>query len=188
MPLGDSQRLTGCGQQPALFQHPLLEQPPRASAPAKVRRQYRDLERAAQHLCGACPLQPSCLYDAVVRHDVAGFVAGSTPRERAEVRRRLGVTVQPEDFDTLAGVVGGYRQVDHDEVVRLRRANPPESLDTLARRLGCSLSTVKRHLRRERAASPVPDSENCSLPDLSTVLAAFAEVVETPAAERRTAA
>ena len=188
MPLGDSQRLTGCAQQPALFQHPLLEQPPRASAPARVRRQYRDLEHAAERLCGACPLQPSCLYAAVVRHDVAGFVAGSTPQGRAEVRRRLGVTVEPEDFDTLAGVVGSYRQVDHEEVIRLRRANPQESLETLARRLGCSLSTVKRHLRRERAASPVPDPANRSLPDLRTVLAVFADVVGAPSAQRRTAA
>ena len=83
-------------------------------------------------------------------HDVAGYVGGTTPAQRARIRGRLRITVAPEDFDTLAGVTGGHRQVDHDEVVRLRHAHPDESLETLAHRLGCSLSTVKRHLRRER--------------------------------------
>jgi len=38
----------------------------------------------------------------------------------------------------------------HDEIIRLRNAHPDQSLEALAHRLGCSLSTVKRHLRQER--------------------------------------
>jgi hypothetical protein len=85
-----------------------------------------------------------------VEYDVAGYVAGTTPPQRAQIRRRLHINVEPEDFDSLAGVTRRHRQVNHSEVVRLRNANPNESLETFAQRLGCSLSTVKRHLRRER--------------------------------------
>ena len=151
-----------CASRPELFLDAALEQEPVTSAPARVRRHYAGLAQDATEVCASCPLLTACLYRAVVELDVAGFVAGTTERQRAEVRARLGVRVEPEDFDSLAGVVGGQRAVDHDEVVRLRRAHPDESLERIARRLGCSLSTVKRHLRRERTqpsaqvASPKP--------------------------------
>ena len=44
-----------------------------------------------------------CLYRAVVEHNVVGYVAGTTQPQRAQIRRSLGITVEPEDFDTLAG-------------------------------------------------------------------------------------
>ncbi|HZA05629.1 MAG TPA: helix-turn-helix domain-containing protein, partial [Propionibacteriaceae bacterium] len=72
-----------------------------------------------------------------------------------------------------------HRQVDHDEVVRLRHAHPDESLETIARRLGCSLSTVKRHLRRERR-DPGVRREEPPKPGLSAVLAAAAAVTGWP--------
>ncbi|HET9649613.1 MAG TPA: WhiB family transcriptional regulator [Microlunatus sp.] len=155
-----------CIDRPEVFQNPLLEEPPASSAPATVRRHGSALERQAAEACHGCPLLAGCLYDAVVRHDVAGYAGGTTARERQKIRVVLGISVQPENLDTLAGVPGGNRPVDHDEVVRLRAANPDESLERIAQRLGCSLSTVKRHLRRERGqrtmsappASPVPPS------------------------------
>lgn len=140
----------GCAAAPELFQHPLVEDPPRGSLTREDRERQTRLVAAARRTCEECPLRATCLYEAVVRHDVAGFVAGTTVRQRNEIRRRLGIVVSAEDLDTLAGVVGGTRQVDHDEVLRLRRANPHETLEQLASRLGCSLSTIKRHLRRER--------------------------------------
>jgi hypothetical protein len=79
----------------------------------------------------------------------------------------------------LAGVTGRHRQVDHDEVVRLRYAHPDESLETLAHRLGCSLSTVKRHLRRERRMPSVRRADPPK-PSLSQVLAVAAEVTRAP--------
>ena len=139
-----------CIEAAALFQHPLLEEPPAGSSPAGERRHYAMLTQKAENICSGCPLLKTCLYDAVVRYDVAGFAAATTARQRREIRDRLGITVAPEDFGTLAGVTAPHRQVDHGEVVRLRRANPHESLGALAHRLGCSLSTVKRHLRRHR--------------------------------------
>ena len=166
-----------CVRLPAVFQDPLLEGLPTGGAPAEDRRRAADLVATAAAACGSCPLAASCLYRAVVEHDVAGFVAGTTPRQRAEIRRRLGVVVHPEDFDTLAGVVRGGRQVDHEEVLRLRAAHPDESLETLAGRLGCSLSTVKRHLRRARTApSPSPSPVRTGRPHLRDVLVVAAQV------------
>ena len=157
-------RAPACASVPEVFQHPFVEDPPRGGMTRADREQQARLLAQARATCGECPLRASCLYDAVARHDVAGFVGGTTVRQRNEIRRRLGVVVEAEDLDTLAGVVGGARQVDHDEVLRLRRANPDETLEQLAQRLGCSLSTIKRHLRRERqepaprraAARPMP--------------------------------
>ena len=145
------QSTTGCVRFASLFQDRLLEEPPTSSAPAALRHRYSNLTERAGEICGGCPIRQSCLYDAVVHHDVAGYVAGTTQRQRADIRRRLGVSVSPEDFDTFAGASARNRPVDHEEVVRLRRANPDETLESIAQRLGCSLSTVKRHQRRERS-------------------------------------
>jgi Transcription factor WhiB len=134
-----------CVELASVFQDPLLEESLPASAPGAVRRRQMGLMMAAQTACRACPLIVDCLYRAVVEYDVAGYVAGTTPSQRAQIRHRLDITVEPENFDTLAGVTGRHHQVNHSEVVRLRNANPDESLEMLAQRLGCSLSTVKRH-------------------------------------------
>lgn len=173
---------TGCVQNSALFQDPLLEESPTAAAPAQVRRRSQALEHQAEELCHSCPLLVECLYAAVVRHDVSGFVAGTTQRQRSAIRRELGITVTPEDFDTLAGVTGRHRPVDHDEVLRLRNANPQESLEALAHRLGCSLSTIKRHLRKARN-TPAPTRTVQASPTREAVLNAYARVMR-PAPQR----
>jgi AraC-like DNA-binding protein len=169
------QRALGCVEFASLFQDPLLEEPPAHGAPADVRRRYDQLARQAYVVCAACPLIDECLYRSVVEVDVAGYAGATTPQQRALIRARLKVTVDPEDFDTLAGVTGSHRQVDHAEVVRLRRANPQDSLEDLARRLGCSLSTVKRHLRRERN-NPSPPPPHRLTPSHEQVRAVAAEV------------
>lgn len=176
----------GCHEFSSLFQHPLLEEPPTASAPSDQQRHYLMLTRKAENVCRACPLMQQCLYNAVVKHDVAGFAGASTARQRQEMRSRLGITVQPEDFDTLAGITARHRHVDHDEVVRLRHANPHESLETLAHRLGCSLSTVKRHLRRHRNEAHRPRVQPRSLPSFAEVMTVFRQVV-SPYSVRRAA-
>jgi AraC-like DNA-binding protein len=167
-----------CIDQADVFQHPLLENPPASSAPAGVRRSYSGLAHRAAQSCRRCPLLAGCLYDAVVRHDVAGYAAGTTARERNKVRSLLGITVEPESLDTLAGVSGGNRPVDHDEVVRLRAANPDESLERLAQRLGCSLSTVKRHLRQERSGGGTTRRQPRPLPSMAAVLATARRVLD----------
>jgi hypothetical protein len=130
-----------CLELTTVFQDHLLEEPLPATSPGTVRRRQLALLTTAQAACRECPLIIDCLYRAVVEYDVAGYVAGTTPPQRAQIRRQLDITVKPEDFDSLAGVARHHRQVNHTEVVRLRNANPNESLETLAQRLGCSLST-----------------------------------------------
>lgn len=175
-----------CTRLVGVFQHPLLEEPAGSASSPADRSDYADLVATAGTACRACPVVTACLYRAVVEHDVAGYVAGTTARQRSEIRRRLGVTVRPEDFDTLAGVVGGGRQIDHAEVLRLRAAHPDESLETLAGRLGCSLSTIKRHLRRERNAPSLPAAGQAR-PKLREVLAAAAEVTASGRSRARAA-
>ncbi len=176
-----------CAGRADIFTDELLESPPAANACAEQRRRHAGLVAQAEEVCQSCPLLAGCLYRAVVEYDVAGYVAGTSERQRGEIRRRLGVRVQPEDLDTLAGVVGGHRQIDHDEVLRLRRANPDESLDRLAHRLGCSLSTVKRHLRRERNAPSAPTQPE-RRPSVRAVLSTAAEVVSGGQRRRSVAA
>jgi hypothetical protein len=177
-----------CADVPELFLDPVLESEPNASAPARIRRQYGALAAEATEVCASCPLLTACLYRAVVEYDVAGFVAGTTERQRAQIRTRLGVEVEPEDFDTLAGVVGGQRTVDHDEVVRLRRAHPDESLERIARRLGCSLSTVKRHLRKERNQPSPAIGTRRPRPTEAQVRRAAGETLAENSGNRRAAA
>lgn len=173
-----------CAARPEIFQDPLVEDPPRGLDRADRERQAQLLAQA-RATCGECPLRTACLYDAVVRHDVAGLAGGTTARQRNEIRRRLDIVVEPEDLDTLAGVVGGARQIDHDEVLRLRRAHPDETLEQLASRLGCSLSTVKRHLRRERSEPTARRTVARPLP--TQVLQVTATVVAGATSERRAA-
>lgn len=168
---------TACVELTSVFQHRLVEEPPTSAAPAEDRRDYQGLLRQAQAACDECPLLSRCLYSAVVEYDVAGFCAGTTRRERVEIRTLLKITVEPEDLDTLAGVQARHRQVDHHEVVRLRNANPHESLETIAHRLGCSLSTVKRHLRKARTGSNVTPIDRKPAPTTAQVLAALRTVV-----------
>jgi len=187
MPSNPAPAVPACLEQATLFQDPLLEEPPALHAEPEVRRRYAKLERTAAGFCGSCPMFASCLYEAVVRHDIAGYVGGTTARERAAIRRQLGVQVESEDLDVLAGVAGGHRQVDHAEVLRLRQANPHDSLETLARRLGCSLSTVKRHLRAERnGVSREPVRQPA--PTTAAVLTAYVSVTGTRPAARLVAA
>ncbi len=161
-----------------VFRSPLLEEPLPSSASGAQRQARAVLVAKADEACGRCPLFSSCLYEAVVNHDVYGFAAGTTARQRQEIRAELGITVEPEDFDTLAGVTAPNRQVDHTEVVRLRTANPTESLESIAQRLGCSLSTVKRHLRRARNGEVV-EKRATKAPTTDQVLEAYASLIGT---------
>jgi len=147
-------RLPACATSSQIFRNPLLEDPP-ANLTSGQRQLRALLATRAAALCAGCPMSRSCLYDAVVRFDVAGIVAGTTPAMRDAIRRRLSWHVEPDNFDALLGVTSGQRVV-HDDIVAARRANPSESLGQLAERLGCSLSTVKRHLRQERTTATKP--------------------------------
>lgn len=181
MVVRDTSTALACAEDVDLYLHPLLEDPPdRRRASASVWREYLGLVAAARARCAACPLLPECLYSAVVRADVSGYVGCTTPAERAEIRERIGASPAADDLDAFAGIRGDRQAVDHDLVLSLRAAHPDESLRVLASRLGCSLSTVKRHMRRARleASTPARPAQQPAPPTLDEVFTAFEEVVE----------
>lgn len=161
-----------------VYQHPLLEEEI-SPATAEQRRLRSMLASRATATCMDCPLFEDCLRTAVTEHDVAGFVAGTTSRQRAQMRRMLGVSVAPDDMDALVGTIGSGRQIRTCDVVMLRRSHPDESLDFIAQRLGCSLSTVKRHLRRARAEQAEAAGDGPRVPqgpDCPALITAFESV------------
>ncbi|GAA1371061.1 WhiB family transcriptional regulator [Luteococcus sanguinis] len=140
-----------CATNSELFWHPLVEDARPAGSPGERREQQQLVTRALQ-VCSGCPLVQQCLYQAVAEHNVSGVAGGTTPRQRSLIRSHLGLHVADERLDAFASTPGG-RGLDHLAVLRMRLSNPNESLENLAHRLGCSLSTVKRHLRRARELS-----------------------------------
>ncbi len=187
-PLHRAPTSPACATDTALYLHPLLEESPDpATVSADVRRELDDLVSRARAACAACPLFAECLYAAVVQRDVAGFVGCTTQGERDAIRDRLGAGPEREDLDAAAGVRGERRPLDHEAVLAARAAYPDDSLEMLAHRLECSLSTVKRHLRRARreaagtgaAAADRPEPKSAGVPTVDQVLDAFDDVVET---------
>lgn len=171
-----------CAVDPDLYLHPLLEAPPsRSRVPKAVWDEYRALLGRVRDACAACPLFVDCLYSAVAQVDVAGYVGCTTPPERRRIRALLDISIAPENLDAVAGVRGERRPVDHDAVVAMRSAYPDESLEQIAVRLECSLSTVKRHMRRARRSSEEPQRPpptRTDVPAVDDVLDAFDAVVE----------
>lgn len=161
----------GCVAEATLFQHPCVEEGAPARGPHDAALRIR-----AAAVCGACPLAVDCLYDAVVLHDVAGFAGGTTPQQRRQIRARLGVRLDSRNLDAFAGVNRANHAVSRDDVLRLRRAHPLATLEQIASRLGCSSSTVKRHLRKERSEASDDRAERGPLPTRRQVLAAAAGV------------
>ncbi|MGH1564524.1 winged helix-turn-helix domain-containing protein [Mumia sp. DW29H23] len=141
---------------------------------------WQDAHDKAAEACASCPLLVQCLYRAVVDGDVAGYAACTSPQERDEIRTRLGVTVSAPDIDRIAGVRTAGSPVDHEAILAARRAYPRDTFAQLAERLGCSLSTVKRHLReastRPRPATK-PGPARTTRPSVDEVLDVFDEVV-----------
>jgi hypothetical protein len=172
--------MIGCTARSDIFQHRLMEDPPPTSATRRTRERYDQLVREAKSLCASCPMFTECLFNAVAQHDVSGFVAGTTAAQRRSMRNLLDVEVQADDFDQLAGARGTRRPVSHEEVLRLRTQHPNDSLESLAMRLGCSLSTVKRHLRRARRGQSPASKAPRPRPEVSAVLDAFDAVVDQP--------
>lgn len=164
---------TACVTYSNIFLHPLLDESNRSSS---NRREQAMLQGQAAKMCAECPLLAACLTDAVTKFDVSGFVAGTTRRQRQEIRKRLGITVADDDLDTWAGV-NSSRSYDAEEIHRLRQANPNEPLKFIAARMGCSISTVKRHLRRiaQEGTAPVTKQQRTA-PTQEEVMAMAAEV------------
>lgn len=138
-----------CVSEPETFE-PLHHPPSRRELSAAQWRQYLARRAAAHRQCAGCPMMVDCLYRAIVEVDVFGFVACTTERDRRAIRRELGIdaevsTTQGFGVPNLAG-----GPVSSEAVVAMRQAHPHDTCQQLAERLGCSTSTIKRHLRRAR--------------------------------------
>ena len=171
--------LPSCANLREVFQHPLLEGDSTAATPDEQRLE-RTLQARARAACSTCPLFEQCLQNAILDHDVAGFAAGTTPRQRSRIRSYLGVRVRPDDLESFAGVIASGHQVVTQDVIRLRQAHPDQPLSFIADRLGCSLSTVKRHLRRARDASSTPRRKAPSKVPTTRLAAAYESVTGRP--------
>ena len=127
---------------------------------AAEREQLNATKAAIHRQCAGCPLIVDCLYRAVVEVDVSGYVACTTESERALIRERLGIEVVRSTLTPYGAPRVGGGPVSHEAVLTSRQAYPKDTCQQLAERLGCSTSTIKRHLRREReqrAADASPD-------------------------------
>ena len=164
--------LPACVESPELFLDEKLQiEPDSIIEAAEVHRIRAELHRA----CAACPLMTDCLYRAVVEVDVSGFVACTTEAERAQIRRRLGIDVSPAPLLTFGAPRVGGGPVSHEAVLTMRQSHPKDTCQQLAERLGCSMSTIKRHLRRERdhQAADHDSPERRPTPSMEQVLDAF---------------
>jgi hypothetical protein len=131
----------------------------------------------AHRRCAGCPVLVDCLYRAVVEVDVSGFAACTTEADRAAIRDRLGITVDTSPAGTYGPARLGVGPIDHEAVLAARTSHPKDTCQQLAERLGCSTSTIKRHLRRARAeadqAAVAPAPSPRRVPTLDDVLDAF---------------
>jgi hypothetical protein len=147
--------LPACAVRPELFQDDdLIDPPSRRGVTAAEWRMYISKVEAARKRCAACPVLDECLYHAVVDVDIAGYLACTTEAQRKDMRRELGIEVADDD-SVMAGARSGAGPMNHTVVLEARLAHPEDTYQQLANRLGCSLSTVKRHLRRARAERSV---------------------------------
>jgi hypothetical protein len=148
---------------------------------AAEREKLKATKAAIHRQCAACPLLVDCLYRAVVEVDVSGYAACTTEAERVLIRERLGIEVVRSTLTPYGAPRVGGGPVSHEAVLTSRQAYPKDTCQQLAERLGCSTSTIKRHLRREReqreAERPDP-TVPVNLPTIDEVLDAF-DALET---------
>lgn len=160
-----------CATSPEVFDDEYLHSPPTQNELSANEWSRLIARRAAAHRrCAGCPLMVDCLYRAVVEVDVSGFVACTTEADRQVMRERLGVKLQPSATTPYGAPRVGGGPVSHETVMAMRHAHPKDTCYQLAERLGCSTSTVKRHLRRERELVRIgADAVHGARPDLPSV-------------------
>lgn len=170
--------LPPCADDPSIFLDELLQAPPaRNGQTAAALRVLQAKRQAAHRQCAACPVFVECLYRAVAEVDVAGFVACTTESDRRLMRRRLGISVRELETPAFGAPRTGGGPVNHEAVMSLRQTYPQDTCQQLAERLGCSTSTVKRHLRKAREESgsdtPMHAPAPAARPSIDDVLDAF---------------
>ncbi|MER7841827.1 WhiB family transcriptional regulator [Streptomyces sp. NPDC096040] len=105
-PRPQSPTLTRCQRQPEAFDFERGD----------YARKAPELEQA-RRACSRCPLAPDCLLWALVNRSMTpvGIIAGTTPRQRTQLRTRLAARLGPDWIDVLA---------DQEQARRHRTAEP----------------------------------------------------------------
>jgi hypothetical protein len=169
-----------CAFEPEVYLDELLHSPPARTDITAAEWETLTVKRATVHRqCAGCPLMVDCLYRAVVEMDVSGYVACTTESDRHVIRRQLGIEVQQPTTLAYGAVRLGGGPVSHDVVMTARHAYPKDTCHQLAERLGCSTSTIKRHLRRAREQKrdeALAPSASPTLPSVDAVLDCFDEL------------
>ena len=186
MTIVDDTTTPPCAYEPDVYLDDLLHSPPARADITAAEWERLTVKRATAHRqCAGCPLMVECLYRAVVEMDVSGYVACTTERDRQVIRRRLGIEIhQPSTMAYGAARVGGG-PVSHEAVMTARQAYPKDTCHQLAERLGCSTSTIKRHLRRAREQKreeALTPPTTPSLPTVDAVLDIFDELESSKSA------
>jgi len=180
MTIVDDRTTPPCAFEPEVYLDELLHSPPARTDTTAAEWERLTLKRATAHRqCAGCPLMVECLYRAVVQIDVSGYVACTTEHDREVIRHRLGIEVQPEATTAYGAARVGGGPVNHDAVMTARQAYPKDTCHQLAERLGCSTSTIKRHLRRAREQKrddALTTPANPCLPTVDAVLDVFDEL------------
>lgn len=171
----DDTQVPPCAKEPEVYRHEALHTPPaRREMTAREWRDFTELRAEAHRQCAGCPLLVDCLYRAVVEVDVSGFAACTTETDRARIRRELGIEVNTPLHNFGVSRSGGG-PISHEAVLQMRQSHPKDTCQQLAERLGCSTSTVKRHLRRARQGevTEAPRPEPKAPPTVDMVLECF---------------
>ncbi len=170
--------LPPCAESPEAYLDERLQSTSTSTLSAAEREDVRTARAAIHRQCAGCPLLVDCLYRAVVEVDVSGYAACTTEAERIFIRERLGIEVSQSNLTPYGAPRVGGGPVSHEAVLTARQAYPKDTCHQLADRLGCSTSTIKRHLRRDReqraadAVRPDPTDQR-HVPTIDEVLDAF---------------
>lgn len=164
-----------CASLPEVYLDEHLHTPPSRAEISDSDWARLTVKRASAHRrCAGCPMMVDCLYRAIVEVDVSGFVACTTEDDRAAIRDQLGIEIQQSPAATYGDARVGGGPVDHAAVMTARQAYPKDTCHQLAERLDCSVSTIKRHLRRAREqAASIATSPASTAPTVDAVLDAF---------------
>ena len=175
--------LPPCADSPEAFLDENLQTTSVTTLSAAEREKLSATKAAIHRQCAGCPLLVDCLYRAVVEVDVSGYVACTTEAERVLIRERLGIEVVRSTLTPYGAPRVGGGPVSHEAVLTSRQAYPKDTCQQLAERLGCSTSTIKRHLRRDREQRKAEAEHSAqvieaNLPTIDQVLDAF-DALET---------
>ena len=166
-----------CADKPEVYLDERLQSPFTKADVTRIEWEHLTEQRAAAHRdCAGCPFLVDCLYRAVVEVDVYGYAACTTEADRQLIRRKLGIEIMQAPAGPFSAPRTGAGPIDHEAVITLRQSHPNDTCIQLAQRLGCSTSTVKRHLRRARMASGPVETLPRRTPTVDEVLDIFDEL------------